>query len=122
VPDRRPSSPKVFLDCTSAGSAQRRCASGDERGPALHFTFDGQDLPAYEGETVAAALLAAGRRAFGSTGRRGAPRGLFCGMGVCFDCLVCIDGRPNQRACRVPVADGMRVESQKGPGNWEGLP
>jgi hypothetical protein len=122
VPDPRPSSPKVFLDCTSASSAQRRCGGGDDRGRLLHFTFDGQELPACEGETVAAALLAAGRRAFRLTGRRGEPRGLFCGMGVCFDCLVCIDGRPNLRACQVPVAAGMRVESQQGPGSWEGLP
>jgi predicted molibdopterin-dependent oxidoreductase YjgC len=88
----------------------------------LHFTFDGQELPAYEGETVAAALLAAGRRTFRRTARRGEPRGPFCGMGVCFECLVCIDGRPNRRACQVPVADGMRVASQEGLGPWEGLP
>jgi aerobic-type carbon monoxide dehydrogenase small subunit (CoxS/CutS family) len=44
------------------------------------------------------------------TARRGAPRGIFCGMGVCFDCLVTVDDRPNVRACITPVRDGMRVE------------
>jgi hypothetical protein len=80
----------------------------------LHFTFDGQELTAQEGQTIAAALLAAGRRAFRQTSRRGEPRGLFCGMGVCFDCLVCINGRPNLRACQAPVIEGMRVESTVG--------
>jgi predicted molibdopterin-dependent oxidoreductase YjgC len=89
-------------------------------GLSVRVTFDGEPLPAVAGQTVAAALLAGGRRAWRSTGRRGEPRGLFCGMGVCFDCLVRIDGRPNQRACQVPVADGMRVQTQHGAGSWEG--
>jgi hypothetical protein len=75
-------------------------------------------LLAYEGETVAAALLADGRRAFRRTVRRGEPRGLLCGMGVCFDCLVRVDGRPNVRACQTPVAEGMRVETPRGAGSW----
>ena len=97
----------------------RRCGTGGSRGRALRFTFDGQELLAFEGETVAAALLATGRRAFRRTGRREEPRGLFCGMGVCFDCLVCIDGRPNVRACQAPVAAGLHVKSQHGQGVWE---
>jgi hypothetical protein len=119
-PDRAPPKGVDFPDHDAA--VGRRCGTADGRGRILHFTFDGQTLPAYEGETVAAALLAAGRRTFRRTGRRGEPRGLFCGMGVCFDCLVCIDGRPNLRACQVPVAEGMRVQSQSGPGSWEDLP
>jgi predicted molibdopterin-dependent oxidoreductase YjgC len=86
----------------------------------LHFTFDGRQLLAHEGETVAIALLAAGQRGFRLTTRRAEPRGLFCGMGVCFDCLVRVDGRPNVRACQIPVAEGMRVETQRGAGSWEG--
>jgi predicted molibdopterin-dependent oxidoreductase YjgC len=85
----------------------------------VRFTFDGEELHAVEGQTVAAALLAAGRRVWRYTGRRGEPRGLFCGMGVCFDCLVRIDGRPNLRACQTVVAEGMRVETQRGAGTWE---
>ena len=88
----------------------------------LHFTFDGQEIVAYEGETVAAALLAAGRRALRLTDRRGEPRGLFCGMGVCFDCLIQVNGRPNVRACRTLAAEGLRVETQRGAGAWEAPP
>jgi glycine/D-amino acid oxidase-like deaminating enzyme len=79
-------------------------------GRDIAFRFDGRDLPAIEGETVAAALTAAGiltlRRA-----RSGAPRGLWCGMGACFECVVTVDGRPEQRACLVKVVDGMEVSS-----------
>jgi predicted molibdopterin-dependent oxidoreductase YjgC len=85
----------------------------------VRLTFDGEELRALEGQTVPAALLAAGRRVWRYTSRRGEPRGLFCGMGVCFDCLVRIDGRPNVRACQAAVAEGMRVETQHGPGVWE---
>jgi predicted molibdopterin-dependent oxidoreductase YjgC len=84
-------------------------------GRRLTFTFDGSQVEAYEGETVAAALLAAGQRQLRTTERRAEPRGLFCNMGVCFECLVTIDGRANQLACRAAVADGMRVVSQQGP-------
>jgi predicted molibdopterin-dependent oxidoreductase YjgC len=90
-------------------------------GRSLHFTFDGQPLQAREGQTVAAALLAAGRRTLRRTSRRGEPRGVFCGMGVCFDCLVQIDGRPNVRACQAVLAEGMRVETQLGHGSVEEL-
>ena len=85
MPDPRPSAAKVSLNCTPESAPQRRCGSAEERGRLLHFTFDGQILPAYEGETVAAALLAAGRRVFRRTARRGEPRGPFCGMGICFE-------------------------------------
>jgi predicted molibdopterin-dependent oxidoreductase YjgC len=92
-----------------------RCA-GLARGRRLHFTFDGRPVLACEGETIAAALLGTGQRTLRNTSRAGAPRGLFCGMGVCFDCLVRVDGRPNMRACQTPVADGMIVETQLGHG------
>ena len=84
-----------------------RCA------PPLEISFDGRPVAALEGETVAAALTAAGIRRL-RTDDRGAPRGVFCGMGVCFDCLVRIDGRPNQRACMTKVAPDMRVEPERG--------
>jgi predicted molibdopterin-dependent oxidoreductase YjgC len=70
-------------------------------------TFAGRALPARDGQSVAAALTAAGVRSWRTTRREGRPRGLFCGIGVCFDCLLSIDGRPAQRACLVPVRDGM---------------
>ena len=70
-------------------------------------TFAGRTLHAREGQSVAAALTAAGVRSWRTTRRGHQPRGLFCGIGVCFDCLLTIDGRPAQRACLVPVRDGM---------------
>lgn len=76
----------------------------------VRITFDGTEIEALPGETVAAALAAADIVAVRET-RSGAPRGPFCGMGVCFDCLVTIDGRPSQRACLTKVAAGMDVRS-----------
>jgi predicted molibdopterin-dependent oxidoreductase YjgC len=81
-----------------------------------HIRFDGRDVAAEPGQTVAAALWAAGVRSWRTTRDRGAPRGLFCGIGVCFDCLITIDAVPNQRACVVPVRDGMVVTTQAGVG------
>lgn len=73
--------------------------------------FDGRSIASRPGQTVAAALTAAGIRAWRTT-RHGAPRGLFCGMGVCQDCLVTIDGRPNQRACMAKISGRHEVRSQ----------
>jgi len=78
------------------------------RGDRLVFSFDGTPLPALAGETIAAALSAAGILAYRRTAT-GAPRGLHCGMGACFDCVVTVDGRIGQRACVTKVADGMTV-------------
>jgi predicted molibdopterin-dependent oxidoreductase YjgC len=88
---------------------------GVARGPSVAISFDGAELNAFEGETVAAALMAAGRRVLRRTAGTGAPRGVFCGMGVCYDCLVVIDDAPSQRACMIEVRDGMRIRSQAGP-------
>lgn len=86
---------------------------------SVDFTFDGKPIHAVAGQTIAAALLAHGERVLRHTSRRHEPRGLFCGMGVCFDCLVQVDGKPNLRACQTPVAPGMCVQSQQGDGSWE---
>ena len=77
-------------------------------------TIDGAPFAACAGDTVAAALLAAGCLAFRATPVTGAARGPFCMMGACFDCLVTIDGRPNQQACMIAVAPGMRIETGQG--------
>jgi len=77
----------------------------------VDVTVDGETVQAYAGEMVATVLLALGLEAFRHTDRQHAPRGLFCGMGVCFDCLVTIDGQPNVRACLTPVQAGMVVET-----------
>jgi predicted molibdopterin-dependent oxidoreductase YjgC len=75
---------------------------------------EGRDIVAPEGQSLALALLQAGVDAFRETPVLAAPRGPLCLMGVCFDCLVQIDGRPNVQACMVPVCDGMIVQLQRG--------
>ncbi|CAH2598613.1 (2Fe-2S)-binding protein [Rhodovastum atsumiense] len=80
----------------------------------LRFTFEGQSIAARPGETVAAALLAAGIGVFRETPVSGAPRAPHCMMGVCFDCLVEIDGVANRQSCQTPVAEGMQVRRQHG--------
>jgi predicted molibdopterin-dependent oxidoreductase YjgC len=86
----------------------------DTRGAPLVVTVDGTAVDARAGDSVAAALFGAGRHACRTTPVSGAPRGPYCLMGACFDCLVTIDGVPNQQACRVAIAPGMRVETQHG--------
>ena len=95
----------------------RRVEGGLDRGEAFGFLMDGELVEAYPGESIAAALLAAGRRHCRLTPRRGHPRGYFCGMGLCWDCVVTIDGRPNLRACMTPAEPGMKVETQRGLGS-----
>lgn len=85
-------------------------------GPAFTVTFDGRPLEVLPGRTVAAALWAAGVTAWRGTRRTGRPRGVFCGIGVCFDCLVTVNGRPNQRSCLVPVRPGDVIRTQRGTG------
>ncbi|WP_342358703.1 (2Fe-2S)-binding protein [Terrarubrum flagellatum] len=78
------------------------------------FDFEGRTISAFEGENLAAALLRAGVRAFRQTPRSGAARGPYCMMGVCFECLVTVDGEPNRQACLETVRSGMIVEAQAG--------
>lgn len=81
----------------------------------MSITVDGRSTVAYEGESVAAALIAEEGLATRTTAG-GSPRGVYCGMGFCFDCLVVVDGVPNTRACVTLVGDGMQVERQRGLG------
>ena len=80
------------------------------------IVFDGEPVPAAPGQTVAAALWAAGVRTWRTTRAGGASRGLFCGIGTCFDCLITVDGAANQRACLVPARPGMTVSAQRNGG------
>lgn len=82
--------------------------------PRVRIEFEGQSLAAYPGDTVAAALLAGDHWNFRSTPVSAAIRGPFCMMGVCFDCLVEIDGVANRQACMTEVRDGMRIKRQLG--------
>ena len=82
--------------------------------PAVQLFVDGAAISAREGDSVAAALLASGRDVRRATAVSGAPRLPYCMMGVCFDCLVTIDGVGNRQGCLVPVTEGMQIEIQKG--------
>ena len=80
----------------------------------IEFTFDGEKINAITGQSVAAALLAANQRTLRKTRFNNNERGVFCGIGVCFDCLVVIDGITNQRACLIEAKPGMKVQTQVG--------
>ena len=86
----------------------------DSSAARVTLTVDGRPVEAREGDTVAAALLAAGIVTFRETPVSGAPRGPLCLMGVCFECLVTIDGAGSRQACLTLVSDGMAVETQRG--------
>jgi predicted molibdopterin-dependent oxidoreductase YjgC len=81
------------------------------------FAFDGRDITFATGQTVGAALVANRVHSWRSTRRFNRPRGLFCGIGVCFDCLITIDGVANLRACLVAAEPAMVVSSQTGTGH-----
>lgn len=83
-------------------------------GPTVSLDFEGKRIEAAEGDTVAAALLAAGETTFRSTPVSGERRGPYCMMGVCFECLLEIDGIANQQSCMIKVRNGMRVRRQRG--------
>jgi len=86
----------------------------ESRAAAVALTVDGKPISARAGDTVAAALLAAGIEHSRTTPVSGAPRAPYCMMGVCFECLVGIDGVGSRQACLVPVREGMQVETQRG--------
>ncbi|HCY85538.1 MAG TPA: proline dehydrogenase [Desulfobacteraceae bacterium] len=71
---------------------------------------DGRDLAAFKGETIHAAMIAAGIQHFRHAPGSG-PRGVFCGMGICYDCMVRVNGKDNQRACMTQVKDGMEIQT-----------
>jgi len=82
--------------------------------PPVRIEFEGQEILAQPGDSVAAALLGAGHWQFRTTPISGAPRGPWCMMGVCFECLVEIDGAANRQACMIEVREGMRIQRQCG--------
>jgi D-hydroxyproline dehydrogenase subunit gamma len=86
----------------------------DLPGPTVGITVDGRAVTARAGETVASAMLAAGMKACRTTAVSDTPRGPYCMMGVCFDCLVTVDGVGNRQGCLTVVRDGMVVEAQRG--------
>ena len=98
------------------GTMEKRRLNKGGRGSEITFELDGKPFVAYEGETIAAAMLASGIRSFRLSPKLHQPRGLFCGIGVCFDCLVTVNGVPNVRSCMTGVEAGMRVDTGISPG------
>ncbi len=88
-------------------------------GKRVTITVDGEEVEARAGESVAAAVLAHADGATRTTPVSGAPRAPYCMMGVCFECLMEIDGQPNRQACMVRVRDGMTVKRQQGARDME---
>jgi D-hydroxyproline dehydrogenase subunit gamma len=82
---------------------------------ALSIVVDGDTVNGLAGQTIAGVLLGSGRLAWRKTTGDGSPRGVFCGIGVCFDCIVEVNGVRDVRACQRRAADGDRVTSQHDP-------
>lgn len=85
-----------------------------EKGKKVTFEFDGKPMEGYEGEPIATALRAAGVMTHRHTLKYGKPRGIFCAIGRCTDCVMIVDGKPNIRTCVTPLIEGMKVQTQYG--------
>ena len=83
------------------------------KGRLITFDFDGKTFEGYEGEPISAALRAAGILTHRHT-KKGSPRGIFCAIGRCTDCVMVVDGKPNVRTCVTPLVEGMKVQTQYG--------
>jgi predicted molibdopterin-dependent oxidoreductase YjgC len=90
-----------------------------EVGKLVSISVDGKQIQAVEGEPIAAALLAQGMRVMRKTPRFGEPRGVFCGIGRCTDCIMTVDGVPNVRTCVTPIKGGMVITSNLRDGGRE---
>jgi NADH dehydrogenase/NADH:ubiquinone oxidoreductase subunit G len=90
----------------------RRLTTGLRRGAPVTLNVDGEEITAFRGETIAAALLASDRRILRRTPREGSPRGLFCVMGICYDCVVTISEAGPVRSCMTLVEDGMSISTK----------
>lgn len=88
-----------------------------EKGRLVKFTHDGVEYEGYEGEPIAAALKAAGIQIHRYTAKKHKPRGIFCAIGRCTDCVMIVDGEPNIRTCMTPLREGMTVDTQYGTGS-----
>lgn len=84
------------------------------KGKEVIFEYDGKQLKGYEGEPIAIALRANGVLTHRYTAKHNEPRGIFCAIGRCTDCVMIVDGKPNVRTCVTPLLEGMKVETQYG--------
>jgi predicted molibdopterin-dependent oxidoreductase YjgC len=85
-----------------------------QKGKLINFIYNGERLEGYEGEPIAMALRAAGVMVHRHTTKTEKPRGIFCAIGRCTDCVMVVNGKPNIRTCITPLEEGMRVETQYG--------
>lgn len=85
-----------------------------KKGRMVTFTYNGEPMQGYEGEPIAAALKAAGVMVHRYTKKAHKPRGIFCAIGRCTDCVMVVDGKPNIRTCVTPLEEGMTVQTQYG--------
>ena len=85
-----------------------------EKNNLVTFLFDGKEIQGYEDEPIAAALKAAGILKHRETTKQHKPRGIFCAIGRCTDCVMVVDGVPNTRTCITPLKAGMIVQTQYG--------
>ncbi|HBG65288.1 MAG TPA: dehydrogenase [Treponema sp.] len=85
-----------------------------EKGKEVHFSFDGKDFTGFEGESIAAALKANGIMIHRYTSRKHKPRGIFCAIGRCTDCVMIVNGQPNVRTCITELSEGMTIQTQYG--------
>ncbi len=85
-----------------------------DKGRLVTFMYDGVPVQGHEGEPIAMALKAAGIEVHRFTAKRHEPRGIFCAIGRCTDCVMVVDGQPNVRTCMTPLAEGMDVRTQDG--------
>lgn len=98
-----------------SGDARRAARIGEAGDERFAFFVDGEPVEACAGETIGGALLAAGRRSLRRTAKGDEPRGLYCVMGVCWECAVLVDGR-TVRACVALAAPGLQVQTLRGLG------
>lgn len=85
-----------------------------EHGRIVTFTYNGMELSGYEGEPIAAALKSAGVMVHRYTAKGHKPRGIFCAIGRCTDCVMIVNGKPNIRTCVTPLQEGMQIKTQYG--------
>jgi predicted molibdopterin-dependent oxidoreductase YjgC len=91
----------------------------DNRKKEVNIIVNGKEITAFEGEMIASALMASGIRTFRYSLRKHEPRGIFCAIGRCTDCIMEVNSHPNVRTCITPVEDGMIIKTQEGSGEWK---
>jgi len=92
----------------------------DNRQEMVSITVDGKNISAFSDEVIAAAIWANDKKVFRKTAETHQPRGVFCGIGICTDCIMTVNNNPNVRTCITQVEKGMIIKTQDGLGSWGG--